>query len=141
MCCPQCKERREKWLQNQKKFIPLGEREHEAFTQAYEDGEAAFLESNHVGKRQFERAFPYRAVKEAVLNGWVIERQKTTGGHTRLVIMYYFRTSHKSYRPMHVVIEFDNPFLWTFITVYDPRSQAWKWDEELQKRICFCNKQ
>jgi hypothetical protein len=134
-----CGERARNWEFKQKRQILIAENELESFRQSLVDGNGVLTFKKHANKREYERAFSKMNILEAVQDGWTIERT-FHAGQVKIIIMYYIRTSQRSYRPVHVVCSFqeDCPQRWTVITVYDPRTKPWKWGENFQKRVCFC---
>ncbi|GGA56104.1 hypothetical protein GCM10007416_31600 [Kroppenstedtia guangzhouensis] len=133
-----CRQRHENWLKLQEKYTPIGAEELEVFLEKMQKKQAFLhLDEDHFGKRSLERAVSVKDVLTVVENGWVIERRKRRG-YTSLLIMGYLKHS-SSYRPLHVVCDIVTDTQWWVITVYDPRSKPWKWDENYEQRVCFCS--
>jgi hypothetical protein len=89
----------------------------------------------HAQKRCVFRAFSETIDIEKVLkNGWVIDYNP--GSPTYITIMGYARQN----RPMHIILGSDKTVrYWKIVTVYDPRTEEWRWSENYTKKICFCD--
>lgn len=128
----ECKQKYLKLKQMRDKSIQSGEEIFEGIIQSIEEGiDIPF--SDHGDKRSLFRAFSIYEIREAILNGWVIEydnKRKT------ILVLYNFKVAIGTYRPIHVVIGLSGKV--KIITCYDPRSKEWKWDRSYQERICFC---
>lgn len=118
----------------------IGQSELELFRQHMQEGDAELNFDSHADRRGFFRAFSKYQILEALENGWCIERN-IRDGKTVLLIMYYLKINHNTFRPIHVVCRFANVENWTILTVYDPRTKNYKWKDNYQKRICFCKNQ
>lgn len=130
-----CKKKNERWIKNQKKYLKEGQEEHEKFLSYVNEGTADIAIRSHADKRTFERVVSNADMTDVILNGWVIERNINYDSQAvRLVILGYTR----KYRPIHVVCEIINEKEWEVVTVYNPESQAYKWTNNFQERICFC---
>lgn len=132
-----CCQRYEKWRTLQERYVPIGEKELEDFLEKIKKKQAFLhLDEEHFEKRSLERAVSEKDVFTVVENGWVIERRKRRG-YTSLLIMGYLKHGD-SYRPLHVVCDLVTETQWWVVTVYDPRSKPWKWDQNYELRVCFC---
>lgn len=111
----------------------------EGFQEALEEGEVVLTISSHALGRQVDRSIARPQIVEAVKEGWAIERRQR-GDEVTVTLLYHLRVSPRVYRPLHVITVFHtfSPLKWTVKTVYDPRSEAWKWSEDVQRRVCFC---
>lgn len=117
----------------------IAQGELEDFQEALEEGEAVLTISSHALERQVDRSIAGPQIVEAIKNGWAIERRQQ-GDEVTVTLLYHLRVSPRVYRPLHVIAVFHtlSSFKWTVKTVYDPRSEAWKWSEDFQGRVCFC---
>jgi len=122
-----------------KNYLPVAEKELNDFQKALKEGsgEATLRHYFHAEQRKLQRAFSTYEVTETVKEGWPIDRRVTDIG-TIIVIMYFLRLSSRVYRPVHVVCQAKSSVDWRIITVYDPRTMSWKWDDNYQRKICFC---
>lgn len=121
------------WKNWQNDQIPAGENLHAEIIRNMDNNGDFLSMSQHANRREFYRAYSSREIKTGVKHGWVIEhnpKRKT------LHILHNFKVGKATYRPIHVVLGYDGK--WKIITVYDPRSKAWKWDRSFQERVCFC---
>lgn len=121
------------------RYRSMAQGELEDFQEALEEGEAVLTISSHALERQVDRSISRPQIVEAVKNGWAIERRQQ-GDDIKVILLYHLRVSPRVYRPIHIVAVFNTftPIKWTVKTVYDPRSEAWKWSEDFQRRVCFC---
>ena len=132
-----CRKKHLQWLKNQKKYIPIGQKELDNFLSHLETNPECLVYDRHFEKnRSFKRSITRKDVTEILKNGWVIER-KIKHGMVSLLIMGYTKNG-KNYRPIHVVFDVVKKDLWVVTTTYDSRSMWWKWDDTFQQRICFC---
>ncbi|WP_028987564.1 DUF4258 domain-containing protein [Thermicanus aegyptius] len=118
----------------------IGQRELERFWKYMQKGSAKLNLYRHAKRREFFRAFSEYQIVDALKNGWCIERN-VKDGETTLLIIYHLKISSKIFRPIHLVCKFTDIKCWDVITVYDPRSKEYKWENNYQKRICFCKNQ
>lgn len=123
------------------KFLSSAQERLEKFQAVFEQNMNALVKSNHGDRRQIERSFSNRHIREAVLYGWAISTgyDKATKWGS-ITIMYNIKVAPRVFRPVHVVCGFNdrNPNLWTVITAYDPRTHEYKWANGYTQRICFC---
>lgn len=131
----ECERKREKWERLQAKFLSKGEKNLENFLTNKKKGIAHLKVDTHFFKRCLERFISEHDVKNVLNYGWVIERNKTGKGSSVVLLGY----SGKNYRPIHVVFDIINDYLWVAVTAYNPESNYWKWNDTFDKRICFCN--
>jgi|SRR5690606_10782090 len=131
----ECKRKREKWEECQEKFLPIGQQELEVFVEKLQKGEAYVRYDEHFVKRSRERCFSDSDVSEVLSYGWAIERNKNIKGISLVVLGYI----GKNYRPVHVVFDVLDENMWVAVTAYDPRTHSWKWNDNFDGRVCFCN--
>ncbi|KRG13389.1 hypothetical protein ACA29_08515 [Lederbergia galactosidilytica] len=133
----ECNRKKSRWEELQEKYCPLGQKELDDFISDTSSGRAKVRFDKHFHKRSLERSISVHDVKDVVWYGWVIERNKTAKSTSILILGYVGR----NYRPLHVVFDTLNENEWVAVTVtaYDPNSHAWKWNENFDKRVCFCN--
>ncbi|MEC2133440.1 DUF4258 domain-containing protein [Brevibacillus centrosporus] len=139
--CDVCKNKSESWIKKQERSLPAAEQSLEEFREKFEIRQATLSILTHAQERQVYRSFSLGQIREAVMNGYPIQRSFHTAiRECRIVIMFRYKTAPRTYRPMHCVVRYfqDNPKHWEVVTVYDPRSQAWKWDSTFCQRVCFC---
>jgi hypothetical protein len=105
----------------------IAEAEHKKFVQRLEEGDGKLVISKHALRRQSERAISEADIRNAVLNGWPIQRRQD-GGFVTIVLLYFLKVGKGQYRPIHVVCVFHvyDPDIWTVKTTYDPRSGEWR---------------
>lgn len=132
-----CSAKHKRWKRNQKKFIPIGEKEHEMFIKNFKKGEGELIYSDHCLKRCYERAISRSDIDDVLEYGWVIER--TQIGYMQDVYLTILGYTMRK-RPLHVVVFVDTSEEWTVVTTYTPRNDLAKWSNDYQERICFCNK-
>jgi len=131
----ECRVKSKNWIMKQEKYRPIGEQEFERFYEKYKKGEATLEFDQHYSKRCFERAVTDHHLKEALEFGWVIERGKTAGQISIVLLCYV----GENFRPLHFVFNVISENKWIAITTYTPRSHSWKWSDDFMTRICFCN--
>ncbi|MFD1362762.1 DUF4258 domain-containing protein [Lentibacillus salinarum] len=129
-----CHKKHTQWKEWQERIILEGEEIHEEIIRDMDENGTPLSMSKHGGKRELYRAFSPTEINNAVRNGWVIEYSPK---RMTLHILHHFKVGKGSYRPIHVVIGYKEKL--KVVTVYDPRSKAWKWDRNYQERVCFCN--
>jgi hypothetical protein len=107
----------------------IAEAEHKRFVERLEEGDGKLAISKHALRRQSERAISEADIRNAVLNGWPIERRKDNG-YVTIILLYFLKVGKGLYRPLHVVCVFsvNYPDVWTVKTTYDPRSGEWSDD-------------
>lgn len=127
-----CESKHQQWKKHQEKLVPVGEGILDGIVERLEEGIDIPL-SDHANKRSLFRAFSVQEIRNAILNGWVIEYDNT---RNTLLVLYNYKVAAGIYRPIHVVIGLNNKP--KIITCYDPQSKPWKWDRSYQERICFC---
>jgi len=110
------------------------------FCSLYEANEAVLTFDDHAEFRELWRAFSENQVMEAFINGDVIECHKH-GSELGFLIWYNVKIGRGLYRPMHVraIMNSTNSRFMTIMTVYDPRSHEWKWEDNYTRRVCLCS--
>jgi hypothetical protein len=140
--CTICTDKAIKHADSMEKNIEKYERYFEQFQDTLSEGDAEVLLTNHENKREVFRAFSRSKILEAIQNGWLIEAFAKGNQSYDVIIIYHLQVGHKMYRPVHVcgILDAKNNKL-IVKTVYDPRSHAWKWSDNYEKRVCFCKKE
>lgn len=140
--CIRCGSRAAAWRLSQERFMEKAECELAQFQERFITRKARLICSEHAGLRQWQRAFSIANIREAILNGFPIFRfYDKTLNTAGLIVMSYVKLQEREYRPMHVVVGFQErtPDLWTVITVYDPSvEKQWQWNDRYDQKICFC---
>lgn len=140
--CSSCAEKASKHARIMNKNLEKYEKWLESFQVALEEGDAKVLMTHHESKREVYRAFSRNSVLNAIKNGWAIEGYSKGNGVYDFTILYHLQTAPKTYRPVHVCCSLDSKANKLYVmTVYDPRSHAWKWSKTYDARVCFCNKE
>ncbi|WP_019156924.1 DUF4258 domain-containing protein [Robertmurraya massiliosenegalensis] len=140
--CSCCSEKASKHARMVENSLNKYETYFESFQDAFEEGDAEVFMTNHESKREVYRAFSRTNVLNAIQNGWAIECYFKGNGIIQFTILYHLQVAPKTYRPMHVCCSLDSKTNKLYIiTVYDPRSHDWKWSKNLDKRVCFCDKE
>ncbi|MGE7924673.1 hypothetical protein ACQKND_16040 [Viridibacillus arvi] len=134
-CPKECQDKRNTWLERTEKYVPIGRREHKKFIERMKSGEATIVLDRHLKKRKLERSVNTKDLLDVFYDGWVIERNKTDGP-IALVLMGYVG---KHRQPLHVVIHQLAGDKWIVITSYNPQTHHWKWSDNYNERVCFCN--
>jgi hypothetical protein len=101
------------------------------------------IENSHSTERENFRMYSRNQIIQAFLKGKLIYSSfNKTYGEYRFTLKYSFRTSADYERPIHLVVAAHKSNLldWTIITVLDPASRKFKWDEAYEKQICFCDR-
>jgi hypothetical protein len=95
--------------------------------------------SKHAQQRMLERAISETELRTIIFDGDIIEYHQNEFGTTKMVVWGHIRISSKKYRPLHIILKKRaNDSKYSVVTLYDPRTEAWRWDENYTKRICFC---
>lgn len=131
----ECKRKAQNWEENQNTFCPVGQKEFDEFYKKYIKKEACIELDRHFEKRALERCVNESEMKEVFEMGWVIERNKSLNNISIVLLGYV----GQNYRPLHVVFNAITKTKWVAVTVYDPKSHHWKWNDSFDKRVCFCN--
>ena len=130
--CPICKDRAIKHKQIQEQWLDAGD----ALLQEAIAKGAEIKLSDHTNIRSVERCFSMHALISAIEAGVVIERQIRKGKIVWL-ISSNIKLGPGKYRPVHTAVSIENDSIY-IVTVYDPRSHAWKWDNTYTERRCWC---
>lgn len=125
----------EYWLNNQEKYCQVGDLEFEEFHKKYKQGRAIIEFDQHFSNRCIERSVNDQDLRDALRFGWVIERNKTAGQISIVLLCYV----GKYRRPLHFVFSIINDNKWVAITTYTPLSHSWKWSNDFMTRTCFCS--
>lgn len=109
------------------------------FAEMRRSSRAWWRPTGHAVRRMVERAVGRRQVEDALRFGWPIEWTRGGDGWVRILVLVW-DTRGPAVRPLHVLMQYDprNFAEWTVVTVYDPRTRAWKWDAAFERRVCFC---
>lgn len=117
------------------------ERLHEAFLQrlAAQPPTSAWDIRLHGHSRQVFRAVGRAEVEEILLCGRPIEAAWVPQGGTILLL-----GETAAGRPLHLACQFLSPrnqalWVWKIATVYDPRSEAFRWSSDWSQRLCRCH--
>ncbi|WP_126429941.1 DUF4258 domain-containing protein [Brevibacillus marinus] len=141
--CTICESRAAYWRHSQEKYLKKAELELARFQKQFKAKKARLLLTEHAEIRQWQRAFSFANVREAILNGFPIYRYYNSPlREVKILVMSYVKTGTREYRPMHVVVGFHErtPEIWTVITVYDPSVDKQKqWNDRYDQKICFCD--
>jgi len=129
--CAFCEERARCWAALQERLLPAAEAAYARFLRQKKE----ILWSAHAEGRLFFRCLAKRDVLKALEDGVVVEAQGRT------VLVFTSIRAGRAYRPLHVVLSLDAPGRATVVTVYDPRSEAWRWDASLTRRVCWCDRE
>lgn len=130
--CVRCAARAAVWQEVQERLLPEGE---ELFEQYLAAPDKEVLWSEHAEGRLFYRCLSKEKVLAALEDGVVVENQTGT------LLIFTSIKYRREYRPVHIVLALDWPGEATIVTVYDPRSQVWRWDATLTRRVCWCRKE
>lgn len=133
--CPRCKERARRWTQIQNKEAPVGEKELRWIAKH------SIYITEHAQRRCVERCLADRDIYNALRDGCVIERQKTATGNVALLVFSSKKIAKGQYRLLHLLLVLNPREAGTvadLITVYDPKTQPWRWDATFTRRVCFC---
>ena len=121
--------------------LPQAERLHEAFLQrlAAQPPTSAWDIRLHGQERQVFRAVGRAEVEEILLCGRPIEAAWVPQGGTILLL-----GETAAGRPLHLACQFLSPrnqalWVWKIATVYDPRSEAFRWSADWSQRLCRCH--
>lgn len=104
----------------------------------------SLVNNSHSTERENFRMYSRNQMVQAFLKGKLIYSSfNKTYGEYRFVLKHSFKASAEYERPVHLVIAAHktNLFDWTIITVIDPASRKFKWDESYEKQTCFCDRQ
>ena len=100
--------------------------------------------SAHVDMREGQRRIPAFHSKDALENGYCINRVKYTdarfGKVTKLTWLGYVKVDKGQYRPLHLIIKIsrkDGMTPVTIATVYDPSTKPWMWNQDFTLKVCF----
>jgi hypothetical protein len=93
----------------------------------------------HAEARQVSRSIRRQDVEEVLLCGQPIEMVAFGPRGGRLILLGETERG----RPLHLVCEFPSPrqgaWGWRVVTVYDPRTEAWRWSPDFSRRTCRCH--
>ena len=101
----------------------------------YASGDKTVLTmTEHAHKRCVYRAVSTVDVVKVFKEGQAIEY--SPGKSMCITLMGYTREN----RPIHIVLaSVADKKDWKIVTVYDPRTEAWRWEENYTKKVCFCS--
>ncbi|MDP5276174.1 DUF4258 domain-containing protein [Chengkuizengella axinellae] len=109
------------------------------FREKYKNGEGDISFARHAAVRGLERSFNNKHILEALLNGFVMEYYyEAKSKQYQCLICYFLKLSPGVYRPVHIAVQMQSNDHLFVKTVYDPRSNPWKWNENFTNRICVC---
>ena len=131
--CPICKDRAERFHKHQQRWLDEGD----TLLQAAIRNKAKIKIRSHTHIRSTERCFNRAVLIPAIESGYVIERQVHEGNRIVWIVSSSIKIGACKYRPIHFAISFEDNVMYV-ITIYDPRSHAWKWDKTFSKRLCWC---
>lgn len=119
--------------------LPEAEKVLRRFGEMRRSSRAWWRPTGHAARRMVERAVGRRQVEDAFRFGWPIEWTREDDGWVRILVLVW-DTRGAMIRPLHVLMQYDPRCFveWTVVTVYDPRTQGWKWDAAFEHRVCFC---
>lgn len=129
--CLICEDRAKRWAARQERLLPAAEAAYARFLAQRRE----LLWSAHAEGRLLWRCLAKRDVMAAIDEGVVIEAQG------RALVVFTAIRLGRAYRPLHVVLVPDGPTRATVVTLYDPRSEAWRWDASLTRRVCWCRRE
>lgn len=130
--CTRCEARAVFWQKLQERLLSEGE---ELFHRYLTSSTKEILWSQHAEGRLFYRCLSKKKVLAALEDRVVIENRK------EVLLIFTSIKSGREYRPVHVVLALDRPGQATVVTVCDPRSEAWRWDRTLTRRVCWCDRE
>lgn len=103
----------------------------------------SMIENSHSAERENFRMYSRTQLIQAFLKGKMISSSyNKVFGEYRFVLKYSFKTSVDYERPIHLIVATHKSNLldWTIITVMDPASRKFKWDDTYENQICFCDR-
>lgn len=139
----ECQVKSQRWvLANELAIGFYGQKMQEDFIEKMKAEEFGCLVfTKHVQKRMVERAVGESEILSMIINGDPIEYYKNQYGTQKITFWSNIKTGVASYRPLHIIMKNRRgEEQWSVVTVYDPRSEAWRWDSSFTERICFCEK-
>ena len=131
--CPICKDRAEKFHKYQEQWVNKGD----ALLKKALANNLDISTGYHSNIRKVERCFSKKDIVAAIEAGYVIERQKHHHGGIVWLINSNIKITQKKYRPIHIAVSFQEDYI-KVITIYDPRTHAWKWNKNYSRRLCWC---
>lgn len=95
--------------------------------------------SQHAHEREYQKAISGADIRTVMLEGEPIEYYKNKYGTQKITLWGNVHVGHAKYRPLHIILKKRrNEEKWAIVTVYDPQTKAWQWNENFTERICFC---
>jgi len=136
-----CQQMRQKFLRiNAMAIEKFGQHEYETLQKTFSDeGFGCINFSDHARKRTYIRAISETQIRTVITDGEVIEYHQNEYGTRKILLWGNIHLAKGQYRPIHIVLKKrKGETKWSIVTVYDPRSEAWRWNESFTERICFC---
>ncbi|MED0738789.1 hypothetical protein [Aneurinibacillus thermoaerophilus] len=129
--CEVCKARAERESKMQEKRMNEADNWYQYFLRS------SIEIKHHANLRCKQRAISMIKLKGSLEDGLPISLHRKPNGDIHMVIF----TSYKEgtvYRPLHICVAITAGRKCIVKTIYDPRSQPYKWNASYTKRICWC---
>jgi|GEM_PF-6674335 hypothetical protein len=137
-----CARKAAMWKVQQEETLEIGERLLSELRDSLNRGESSLNITNHGETRQTERCLSLSTIRSLVSEeAWPFEYYKNTFGTEKLSLIGWIKIGEGKYRPIHIILKkAPNTTLWKIVTIYDPRTEEFKWGNNYQDRKCFCEK-
>ena len=104
----------------------------------WNDNRGALRFSDHASEdRMLERAVSQGDIRRALRDGIVIHRDPYEG-REHFLVLAWVPIRKKVWQPLHIAGYWYRGEV-KVITVYDPRTEAWMWTPEFDRRVCWCH--
>lgn len=134
------KKRVEFALSNAEALKQYGQSEYERLGEVFAaEGFGCLNFSGHARQRAYERAISEVYLRAVILEGDPIEYYENKYGTQKITLWGNVHVGYAKYRTLHIILKKRrNEEKWSVVTVYDPQTKAWQWNETYTERICFC---
>lgn len=129
-----------KWKEHNERVQEIAEQRLEELRDSLQRGENFLRITFHGESRQTDRCISGATIRLLVSEeAWPFAYYKNSMGVEKLSLVGHVKSGEKKYRPIHVILK-RNPGtdLWKVVTVYDPRTEGFRWGSNYQERKCFC---
>ena len=122
------------------KNLVIGEKRLSDLRDSLQREENCLTISGHGGYRQAERCISLQTIRLLVSEeACPFEYYRNSFGTEKLSLMGHIKVGERKYRPIHIILKkSQGTDLWKVVTVYDPRTEEFRWENNFQERICTC---
>lgn len=132
-----CAQRAESWAHYQQENLSRGEELLEELREMRSSQKGWIRNTIHEEKRKTDRCISETEIRHLIdRDAWPFEYYNGHGVE-KLGLIGFLKFG-KSYRPIHIILKRNVGERWYIVTVYDPRSENFRWADNYQLRVCFC---